>query len=44
MSRRPGPDRALVLINHWRWLPARGYKQQAASSKQQAPSSKLDSW
>ena len=33
MSRKPGPDRARILINHWRWLEANGYKQQAASYK-----------
>ena len=40
MSRKPGPDRALILINHWRWLEAQGpsYKQQAASCKLQAAS------
>jgi len=27
-----------ILINHWRWLVANGYKQQAASCKQQAAS------
>ena len=27
-----------ILINHWRWLEARGYKQQAASCKRQAAS------
>jgi len=25
-----------ILINHWRWLTANGYKQQASSCKQQA--------
>jgi hypothetical protein len=25
-----------ILINHWRWLEANGYKRQAASCKQQA--------
>jgi len=28
----------MILINHWRWLEANGYKQQAASCKQQAAS------
>jgi hypothetical protein len=28
----------VILINHWRWLEANGYKQQAASCKQQAAS------
>ena len=27
-----------ILINHWRWLEANGYKQQAASCKLQAAS------
>ena len=27
-----------MLINHWRWLEANGYKQQAASCKRQAAS------
>jgi hypothetical protein len=27
-----------ILINHWRWLEANGYKRQAASCKQQASS------
>ena len=27
-----------ILINHWRWLEANGYKQQAASCKRQAAS------
>jgi hypothetical protein len=27
-----------MLINHWRWLQANGYKQQAASCKRQAAS------
>jgi hypothetical protein len=25
-----------ILINHWRWLEANGYKRQAASCKRQA--------
>ena len=29
-------DNPVILINHWRWLEANGYKQQAASFKQQA--------
>ena len=37
MSRR-GAESIKVLINHWRWLEANGYKQQAASCKQQAAS------
>jgi hypothetical protein len=27
-----------IFINHWRWLEANGYKQQAASCKRQAAS------
>jgi hypothetical protein len=27
-----------ILINHWRWLEANGYKQQATSCKRQAAS------
>jgi hypothetical protein len=36
MSRRI--ESPVVLINHWRWLEANGYKQQAASCKRQAAS------
>ena len=28
----------VILINHWRWLEANGYRQQAASCKLQAAS------
>jgi hypothetical protein len=28
----------VVLINHWRWLEANGYKKEAASCKLQAAS------
>ena len=35
-SRGGGPERALILVQHWRWLEANGYKQQAASCKRQA--------
>jgi len=28
----------VVLINHWRWLSANGYKKEAASCKRQAAS------
>jgi hypothetical protein len=38
MSNRGGPERALILVQHWRWLEANGYKQQAASCKRQAAS------
>jgi len=27
-----------VLVHHWRWLEANGYKKEAASCKQQAAS------
>ena len=33
-----GPAMARVLVNHWRWLEANGYKPQAASCKRQAAS------
>ena len=36
MSRRI--DNPVVLINHWRWLAANGYKKEATSCKQQAAS------
>jgi len=38
MSNRGGPERARILVNHWRWLEANGYKQQASSCKRQASS------
>jgi len=38
MSNRGGPERARILVHHWRWLEANGYKQQASSCKQQAAS------
>ena len=38
MSRRQGTESIKVLINHWRWLEANGYKQQATSCKLQAAS------
>jgi hypothetical protein len=28
----------VILINHWRWLEANGYKKEAASCKRQAAS------
>ena len=37
MSRK-GSESIRVLINHWRWLEANGYKHQAASAKRQAAS------
>ena len=38
VSRQQGSESIRVLINHWRWLEANGYKQQAASCKRQAAS------
>jgi len=38
MSRRPGFQRQKVLVQHWRWLLANGYKKEAASCKRQAAS------
>jgi hypothetical protein len=38
MSRQQGSQSLKILINHWRWLSANGYKQQAASCKRQAAS------
>jgi len=38
MSRAAGPGRARILINHWRWLEANGYKKEAASCKLRAAS------
>jgi chitinase len=35
-SRKDIMDRQKILIEHWRWLEANGYKQQAASCKRQA--------
>jgi len=35
---RKGSESIKILINHWRWLLANGYKQQAASCKLQAAS------
>ena len=31
-------ENPIILINHWRWLAANGYKRQAASCKHQAAS------
>jgi len=36
MSRRI--ESPVILINHWRWLVANGYKQEASSCKRQATS------
>jgi len=38
MSRKQGAQSIRILVNHWRWLEANGYKQQAASCKRQAAS------
>ena len=38
MSRRPGFQRQKILVQHWRWLEANGYKKEAASCKRQAAS------
>ena len=38
MSRQPGAQSIKILINHWRWLAANGYKKEAASCKRQAAS------
>jgi len=35
---RQGCETIKVLISHWRWLVANGYKQQAASCKRQVTS------
>ncbi len=35
---KAGATSTRILINHWRWLEANGYKQQAASCKRQASS------
>ena len=36
MTRRN--DSPVILINHWRWLAANGYKREASSCKRQAAS------
>jgi len=38
MSRQPGAQSIKILINHWRWLAANGYKKEASSCKRQAAS------
>jgi hypothetical protein len=35
---RSGSESIQVLVNHWRWLAANGYEQEAASCKRQAAS------
>jgi|TARA_R110002012_G_C11415582_1_gene587596 hypothetical protein len=37
-SRKDIMNREKILVQHWRWLEARGYKEQAASCKLQAAS------
>jgi hypothetical protein len=38
LKRKDIMNREKILIEHWRWLEARGYKEQAASCKLQAAS------
>jgi hypothetical protein len=38
MKPNAGREYNKILVNHWRWLEANGYKQQASSCKQQAAS------
>ena len=33
-----GPEKARILVHHWRWLVANGYEKEAASCKLQAAS------
>ena len=33
-----GPEKARILVHHWRWLAANGYEKEAASCKRQAAS------
>jgi hypothetical protein len=35
---KAGATSIRILVNHWRWLEANGYKRQAASCKRQAAS------
>jgi len=35
---KAGATSMRILVNHWRWLEANGYKREAASCKQQAAS------
>ena len=37
-SNRAGSESVQILLHHWRWLEANGYKPQAASCKRQAAS------
>ena len=36
MSRKQGAQSIRILVNHWRWLEANGYKKEASSCKRQA--------
>jgi hypothetical protein len=38
MKPNAGREYNKILVNHWRWLEANGYKQEAASCKLQAAS------
>jgi len=38
MTRRQGTESIQVLLHHWRWLVANGYKKEASSCKRQAAS------
>jgi len=38
MKPNAGKEYNKILINHWRWLEANGYKRQASSCKLQAAS------
>ena len=35
---RAGSESVRILLNHWRWLAANGYKKEASSCKRQAAS------
>ncbi len=35
---RAGSESVRILLNHWRWLEANGYKKEASSCKRQAAS------
>ncbi len=38
MKPNAGKEYNKILINHWRWLAANGYKEEASSCKRQAAS------
>jgi len=38
MKPNAGKEYNKILINHWRWLAANGYKEEASSCKRQATS------